>query len=161
MNKTIDCLMLKTTDERKFFTHKDNFPQLIEFAKTCKAEISVVKANNVKVMELPELAKSICNHGTQSDLPQYEVVEVKLPEVANPRKKLLEHANIIYSYVKDNFLQQKIVSLSDLETEFKDFGLSKAALCNHIARVRTELTDKGYSITKVKRGQYRVTNAVE
>lgn len=142
-----------TIDKRKFFTHKNNLPKLVEFAKTCHAEISMVKSNNIKVLELPELAKSICDHGIQKELPQYEVV---VPQMKmNRRQKVLHHANIIHDYVKDNFIAGNIVSLSNLENEFKGFGLSKAALCNHITKVRKELADNGYSVTKVKRGAYR------
>jgi hypothetical protein len=162
MNKTINCLMLKTTDQRCFFTHQNNFPQLIEFARTCEAEISVVKTQNVKVMELNELAKSICNHGQQSENLQYEVIEVKLgqlPEIktTRSRKRLLSQANIVSSYIKDTFRKNKIVSLSDLETKFSEFKLSKPALCNHIARVRSEMEKEGYTVSKIKRGSYQMT----
>lgn len=162
MNKAINCLMLKTADQRCFFTHKNNYPQLVEFARTCDAEISVVKTKNVKVLELDDLAKSICNHGKQPSLPQYETVEIKLtklPEIktTRSRKMLLSQANIVSNYVKHTFLEQKVVSLSDLENKFSDFGLSKAALCNHITRTRDELQKKGYTIAKVKRGQYQIT----
>jgi hypothetical protein len=154
--------MLKTTDQRCFFTHKNNYPQLIEFARTCEAEISVVKTRNVKVMELGELAKSICNHGKQSQNPQYEVMEVKLgplPELktGRTRKRLLAQANAVSSYVKDLFRKNKIVSLAVLENKFSEFGLSKPALCNHIARVRSEMAKEGYTISKIKRGSYQMT----
>ena len=161
MKKAVNCLMLKTTDERRFFTSKNNYPQLVEFARTCDAEISVVKAQNVKVLDLSELAKSICNHGKQVELPQYELVEVKVPKepeikVARSRKKLLTQANIISAYVKKSFLDSKVVSLSDLETKFSEFGLSKSALCNHITRMRSELKTAGHKVSKIKRGEYRL-----
>ena len=157
MNKTINCLMLKTTDQRCFFTHKANFPLLIEFAKTCEAEISVVKTQNIKVMELSELAKSICDHGSKPEMPEYEVIEVKLPEIkfVKSRKQLLTQANIISSYIKDMFRKRKIVSLPDLENKFRKFGLSKPALCNHISRVRIDLKKEGYTVQKIKRGSYQ------
>jgi len=166
MNKTINCLMLKTADQRCFFTHKNNYPQLIEFARTCEAEISVVKAQNVKVLELSDLAKSICNHSKQFDLPQYEVVEIKLPnipeiKVDRSRKKLLVQANIISSYVNETFLAEKTVSLEDLESKFGEFGLSKSTLCNHITRIRKEWVKKGYSVSKIKRGHYRLSASID
>lgn len=153
--------MLKTADERKFFTHQDNFPLLIEFARTCNVEISVVKVNNIKMLELPELARSICNHGKQAELPQYEVVEVKkikLPKghLARQRKKLLSQANIVYNYVKNKLLKDQSISLSNLESEFKEFGLSKAALCNHMTKVRKELISTGHTVVKLKRGEYKI-----
>jgi hypothetical protein len=154
--------MLKTIDQRCFFTHKNNYPQLIEFARTCDAEISVVKTQNVKVLELTELARSICNHDKQSNLPQYEVVEIKLPKleikVNRSRKKLLAQANIISSYVNKSFLSQNIVSLEDLESKFSEFGLSKASLRNHIAQIRKQLISEGYQVSKIKCGQYKLSS---
>jgi hypothetical protein len=159
--KAINCLMLKTTDQRCFFTHKNNYPQLVEFARTCDAEISVVKAQNVKVMELTELAKSICNHVQQSNLPQYEVVEVKLPnlpeiKVKRSRKKLLAQANLISNYVHKSFLNEEVVSVQDLENKFSEFDLTKAALCNHITKARNKLVKEGYKVSQIKRGTYRL-----
>jgi hypothetical protein len=152
--------MLKTTDQRCFFTHKNNYPQLVEFARSCDAEISIVKAQNVKILDLPELAKSICNHGQQAELPQYELVEVKVPTLPplknRSRSNLLMQANIVSSYVKKKLLNSKIVSLTDLENKFSDFGLSKSTLYNHLARVRNELKEEGYEVSKIKPGTYRM-----
>lgn len=152
MNKPINCLMLKTIDQRCFFTRKNYFPQLIEFAKTCKAEISVVKGENIKVLELPELVKSICNHSNLLNESQYEIIEVKLLESSRSRKELLQQANIISSQIEQAFLDRKVVSLKDLETEFPK--ISKSALSNHITRVRNRLSKNGLSVTRVKAGQY-------
>jgi len=161
MNKPVNCLMLKTSDDRCFFTHKNNYSQLVEFAKTCDAEISVVKANDVKVLELPELAKSICSHGKHPETPKYELMEIRLTkcvEVSAPRtrKKLLTQATIITEHVKNIFLAGEVVILSDLENKFSEFNLSKAAFCNHITRIRRDFKEKGYTIQKVKRGQYKI-----
>lgn len=152
-------LMLKTEDERCFFTHQNNYLQLIEFAKTCSAEISVVKAHDVKVLDLDELAKSICSHGNYPK-PDYELEEIKLNEptidVKRTRRKLLVQATIIAEYVNNAFMKGEIVSLKDLESKFLEFELSKAALCNHITRSRLELIGKGYIIKKLKKGQYQL-----
>lgn len=159
MKSLINCLMLKTSDQRRFFTHENNFPQLVEFAKTCEAEISVVRAQNVKVLELEELAKSICDHQEKSNEPSYEVLEIKITPVQPPRSRAdqLRKAKEIYTFIKKSFLAGEMVSLSNLESKFRSFGLSKPAMCNHIARVRKELSKK-HSIVRVKRGQYRLEN---
>jgi hypothetical protein len=156
----INCLMLKTSDQRKFFTHENNFPQLVEFAKTCEAEISVVRAQNVKILELEELAKSICDHHKINNDLSYEVLEIKITPVIPPktRQEKLNKAKEIYMHIKSSFLSGDIVSLSSLENKFKSFGLSKATMCNHMARVRKELQSRSHSIIKVRRGQYRLEN---
>src|SRR5689334_1065133 len=74
-------LLLKTPDARCFLTFEDNYPMLIEFAKSCEAEISVVKVDPVpkaSVLELEDLAKSICDHQqVQVDL-NYELLETRI-----------------------------------------------------------------------------------
>jgi hypothetical protein len=151
--------MVTMPDDRQFFTSQMNYMTLIEFAKTCEVQLSVVKARDVKILELNELAKSICTH---SKTDPCELVEMKLLKLddelslARSRKKLLAQANIISNAVKEAFLGGEIVSLTTLENEYDGFGLSKATFCNHIARAKKELGKEGYCIEKIKRGQYRI-----
>ena len=162
MSETVNCLMLRTADSREFFTHACHFAQLVEFARTCSAEISVVKASNVKVQNLPELARAICDHHGNPNKGSYEVVEIKLSPMGEinsscrTRRKILAQADIISSHVRQELLAGREVSLNDLETKFKDFSLSKPALCNHLARVKRQLTNEGKQIVKLRRGVYKV-----
>lgn len=146
--------MLKTADDRCFFTHQNNFPQLIEFARTCDAEISVVKASDIKIQDLEDLAKSICDHKPQHPIESYEVLEVKIPLAGKlkPRQMQLNRAKEVSNYIKGCFLANKGVSLKDLETKFQD--LSKPALSNHMTRARKELGNKGYTFLKTGPGKY-------
>ncbi len=161
MSESINCLMLRTADSREFFTHAHYFSHVVEFAKTCSAEVSVVKATNVKVMELEELARSICDHNKSKQPNSYEVVEVKLSPVGElntirTRRKILAQADIIASHIQQELLAGREVSLNDLERKFNDFSLSKPALCNHMARVKKQLMNEGKSVVKLKRGVYRL-----
>jgi len=155
--------MIRMADERRFFTYENNYHQLIEFARTCNAEISVVRTSNITIQDLEDLAKSICEQRagllafkgkTALPIPQYEVLEVKIPltDFLRPRKTQLSRAREISSYIKGRFLESKVVSLRDLEDQFPD--LSKSTLCNHVARAKKELRDKGYNFHKVKAGEY-------
>jgi hypothetical protein len=111
-------------------------------------------------LDLPELAKSICNHGQATELPQYELVEVKIPPLLaskdRSRNKLLMQANIVSSYVKKSLLHCKVVSVTDLANKFSEFGLTKSTLCNHLAQVRKQLAKEGYEVSKIKPGTYRI-----
>ena len=153
MKKSINCLMLQTTDKRCFFTYKNNFPQLIEFAKTCGAEISVVKTQDAKIEELEDLAKSICNYSKTKENPQYEIVEVKLPNIKI--KKPLKTNEIIDS-IKKLFLDNEIVSIKNLENKFFDSDVSKTTYCRHISCVRKKLIKDGYEISKIGHGKYQL-----
>jgi hypothetical protein len=146
--------MLKTADERCFFTNEENLPQLIEFARTCEAEISVVKASNPKVQDLPDLAKALCDHQNKKTVTEYEVLEVKIPLPGHlkERKSQIFQAKNINAHIKDTFLANKVVALRDLEESWN--LLSKSALSNHITRAKKELTCKGYKFRKIKPGAY-------
>jgi hypothetical protein len=157
-------LMLKTPDSRKFFTFEDNYPMLIEFAKTCDAEISVVKINpdGVPVLELEELAKYICDHQvTQVDL-NYELLEtriqggtiVKKEELSTIRPNKMRKAKEINDFIHTELLAGKLITLADLESKFKDYNLSKSALCNHLRRAKVQLIDKGHKVIKLTHGRY-------
>jgi hypothetical protein len=87
-------------------------------------------------------------------------VEIKLSPVgeinssSRTRRKILAQADILSSHVRQEFLAGREVSLLDLENKFKDFSLSKPALCNHLARVKKQLISEGKVIVKLKRGVY-------
>ena len=70
------CLMIKTKDNRKFFTHEEYFPQLIEFSKTFGAEISIVKIQDNNILDINDLAPAICN-GNYKNEANYELVKIK------------------------------------------------------------------------------------
>jgi len=151
------CLMIKTKDNRKFFTHEKNLAQLLEFSKTFKAEISVVKVHESEIMDLEELAPAICDTNRVNKKPEYELVEVKIPILPRqPRAKILDVAKKIKDYVLLKFSNGETVSLKDLKKKFKRYALSTPALCNHIRRVKAEIESKGHKVCKVGAGAYQV-----
>ena len=152
----LQCLMLKIPDERCFFTHKNNYPQLIEFAKVCKAEISVIKVDDVEVLALPDLAKNLCNNYKKQNLPKYKILEIKNLNL-NPnksREKILSDSNIINNYIKTK-LKESNICIKDLENKFEEFHLTKSAFCKHIKRACQQLKNEGYTIIKEGKGFYR------
>ena len=150
------CLMIKTKDNRKFFTHEKNFPQLIEFSKTFHAEISVVRVQEAPIMDLAELAPAICDSNYVAQEPDYELVKVVLPTAKKSRAKILEVAKKVRAYIYIKFSKDEKVSLKDLKRHFKRYELSTPALCNHIRRVRKELENAGVKICKIAAGTYQM-----
>ena len=73
------CLMIKTKDNKKFFTHEKYFPQLIEFSKTFGAEISIVKIKDNNILDINELIPAICNANYKND-ESYELVTTKIEQ---------------------------------------------------------------------------------
>lgn len=54
--------MIRTKDNRKFFTYEENLPELLEFSKIFEAEISIVKIKDTNIcLDINQLAPAICN----------------------------------------------------------------------------------------------------
>jgi hypothetical protein len=152
------CLMIKTKDKRKFFTHEKNFPQLIEFSKTFKAEISLVQVVDPTILELAQLAPAICDANfVAPPVQDCELIEIKM--AVEPRKnrgKILRLASQIKSFIQKKFLKGEVVALRDLRRRYKRYNLSVPCLSNHIARVRQELAVKGKAVERVGAGKYQI-----
>jgi len=158
--KNYQCLMIKTKDNRHFFTYQKNFPQLIEFSKTFGAEISVVKVKEAEVLQLDELAPAFCDANYQHE-PDYDLIEVKIAEFKKigpkppktNRTKALETAAQVRSYVLQEFISGEVVSLHRVLKKFKTLSIS--TVCNHIRTVKQQLAKEGYEIKKIGAGKYQ------
>lgn len=150
----MQCLLIETNDNRKFFTHEKNYGQLIEFSKAFNAQISTVKIEKGPVLELEELAPAICDPTFTKQNYKYEIIETKNPR--RTRGKTNQEASILITkYIEERFTSNKEVSLKDLKNKFKNYNISDATLRNHFRKTKTELESKGYKFEKVKVGTYK------
>lgn len=143
----MNCLMIETKDGKKLFTYKENFRELTEYAKTFDVSMSLVNVEAKYVMDLLDLAYAICvsdHHKT----PAYEVVKS-----SKNRELILKTANKIQDYIKKQFANREIVSLSDLKEKFKEYNLTTACFCNHIRKVISRLNMK---VRKLAAGKYTI-----
>jgi hypothetical protein len=155
METLVQCLMIKTKDKRKFFTFEKNYVQLLEFSKMFNAEISIVKAKDVEVLDLPQLAPAICNANYMQPPPSIlQIIEVKLPQNKKSRDNILKTAKMIKDYITESFLDNKVISLKDLYKKYAGEGLTLACICNHLSKVRHELEEKGHRVEKLGGGKY-------
>lgn len=149
-----ECLMIETKDHNRFFTHEKNLPQLIEFSKAFKAEISKVQIpSETEILELEELAPALCEK--KSQMANYKVLEVKLRPKAN-REKMLSKAKKIQQHIQGNLLSGKTVSLKELNKKYEKYQLTNACLCNHFRLIRKEMESKGRTFVKVGGGKYKL-----
>ena len=152
--------MIKTKDNRHFFTYQKNFPQLIEFSKTFGAEISIVKVKEAEVLNLNQLAPAFCD-ASYCHKPDYDLIEVKIAEFKkigpkapkSKRIKILEIAAQVRSHILQEFLSGNIVSLHQVLNKFKTLNLS--TVCNHIRIIKQQLKSEGYKIKKIGAGKYQ------
>jgi len=149
------CLMIKTKDQREFFTYIKNYKQLVEFSKVFNAEISVVKVKDAEILELTDLAPALCDKNYTSNA-DYKVVDVKVRQEKKIRQKILENASKIKAYIKKEFLSGKIVKLNDLRKRFSKNNLTAACICNHLKDVKLKLEIEGYRVLHVGHGRYKL-----
>ncbi len=148
------CLMIKTKDQKKFFTYEKNLPQLIEFSKIFGAEISTVQIPpDTEILELEELAPALCEKKSQK--ADYKILEIKL-RPKETRRKILSRAKKIQKYIQRNLVCGKVVSLKNLSKKYKSQKLTSACLCNHFRITRKEMESQGFIFEKVGGGKYRV-----
>ncbi len=153
--KDYQCLMIKTKDKRKFFTHEKNYVQLIEFSKVFDAEVSVVKVKEAEILDLPDLAPAICTSNCQEPV-DYQILEIKISQAQKKRKDILKHADRIKKYIRIKFMSGVVVSLKELTAKFNKYNVTVACLCNHLTQVRKQLESCNVKIVKVGGGKYKM-----
>lgn len=150
----MQCLMLETKDQRKFFTHKRFLPNLVEFCRTFDSQISVVKLKEkTDILDLVELAPAICDANYNKNVT-YEIVENK---ISREGRMPTRSADIIRAYIRDQFLAGNIVELQQVAKHFKKLNLSISTFCKHLTTVRKFMEQEGYQFEKVGGGKYRLT----
>jgi|694.fasta_scaffold01232_19 hypothetical protein len=149
------CLLIETKDKRKFFTHKKNFSQLIEFCKIFKANLSIVNMKEGAILDLEELVPALCNPKQKKQNYEYVVIENKIsPCCEKPNKR--EMAKKIQNNIKNNFLSNKIIVLKELKGKYNKYGFSDANLCNYVKKIKNELSKEGYTFSKIAAGAYKI-----
>jgi hypothetical protein len=153
-NDLVNCLLVETKDNRKFFMSESYYNQLIEFARTFGAKISVVTARNPSLLCLSMLAAAINDNQTTFDTT-YQEDEIKIERklVARPDKKVSQY---VRDRIKNKFIEGGTVSLDELVDNFKEYGLDRKQLSSHIQFVRTSMTKLGRKFIRSKAGIYQM-----
>lgn len=149
------CLMLSTKDNKKFFTHKKNLPELLEFSKLFGIEISEVKSENAEILELDQLAEAFCV-GNFSKKPVFDFIEIKNPKSKKSRDNILSQAKQIKAFIKEEFLKGNSVCIQSVMAKFNN--VTRACICMHLKNIIKEFTTMGETINKVKHGIYVLVN---
>ena len=131
------CLMLETTDKRRFFTYQKNYDRLVEFAQVFGGEISVVNVRKADILDLQALVPALCNPEPQ-ERSRYELVSKKVKG-----QTVFQVAKKVRDSVRKDFLAGKVVELNKTHKRFSRYGLSLSTVCNHVSVVRKELAAKG------------------
>ena len=121
--KNSQCLMLKTKDQRTFFTYEKNYIPLLEFSRLFKAEISIVSVQEAEVLDLSELAPAICDVSyTQTPPIGLSVIEIK--SCVQNRQKILKSAKKIADFIENLFKSGDVVCLKELKLKFDNVSVA-------------------------------------
>lgn len=155
--------ILLNIGEKKFFTFKKNFPQLVEFTKTFAAEAFLVEVENKEgLLDLEELAPAVCDANYTNPNLEYKSIEQIYPKVdqktdeKRSRSVLLQAATHIRSFIRHKLLGKEELSLKELKLQFHHYGLTDACFCNHFTFVRKALESDGYIVSKIGGGRYKI-----
>ena len=158
-----ECLMIETSNNTKVFTHKKNYPQIIELSRAIGAEVSVVEIEKAEVLEIKEIAPFLCvrqkdlgNEGTS-----YKVISIKIPKPGKKiaptgKDRVLQISSRVKTYIEAEFLVGNEVSLAKIKNKFKNFNLVGPTISNHLRTVRKSLEKKGHKIDKTGTGRYTI-----
>ena len=76
---SVKCLMLETSDKKRFFTLVGNQKQLLEYCRALDAKMFVVRADIKKsqVMSIERLVPALCGKTVDGATTEYKVIERK------------------------------------------------------------------------------------
>lgn len=162
MKKNINqCLMIETRDKRQFFTPEQNYTQLVEFANTFDAEISIVKLENGDVLDLPRLAEAISNPRVQP-LARFQLIQKKIGRTSKSlTNKNMTASREIKDHVRNQFANGQVVDFKELMQKFATYNLSYNAIAAHLFKLKREFAAQGFCIQKVAAGKYRALPKAE
>jgi len=73
----MQCLMITTSDDRNFFTSKDNLSVLSEFSNLFNTQLKIVDIEEKSLLSLEELSKALCDFKFNQNKEQYEKIKKK------------------------------------------------------------------------------------
>jgi hypothetical protein len=145
-----ECILIKTKDDKRFFTYRKYLQNLVNFGEIIEAEFFIAKTKPENILELKKLVLAICSADYKSPT-EFKIIK----PIEN---KIKTKASIdIRTHIKESFFKGKEVSLKNIKNEFKNCKLSDPSLCNYISKVRKDLMEKGFPIEKYGTA-YRLKN---
>jgi hypothetical protein len=164
MPKTVarnyQCLMIEA-DDRRYFTHEEHMPQLLEFCKSFDMNMSVVKVEGAPILDITDLPKAVCD-AKKTPKAEFNVVRKILPfdpaiciPLVRTRSQILETAKAVREKIHDKFAKGEAVSRDMLIEEFPDASITAATFMQHVRLARKELEEKGYQFERISPGCYR------
>jgi hypothetical protein len=150
--KRQENVLLIEVDNKFLFTHKKNLPELVEFSRAFGAEISLVKPEtpaSVKILNLDQLAKKICDPTPEEKPPNYAVIEKKLSPVVKAKSHQITH------FMQNSLLNGEAIHIPTI-TEIFPY-VSHATVYNCFKKLCSKLSKDNRKVLKIKSGTYQIS----
>ena len=142
----MNCLLVKLKDKRKFLTSKNNLDQLIEFANTFKAELSLVETNCKDIKSLEELANDICDTNCKQEDFDYKEIE----------KIAKKKSNKVFEQMIKDLKNKKTIDTSKIKCEFSKQGLEEKEISAQIQKAKIYIKKIGFKLNKIDKNKYKI-----
>jgi len=142
----MNCLLVKLKDKRKFLTSKNNLDQLIEFANTFKAELSLVETNCKNIKSLEELANDICDTNCKQEDFDYKEIE----------KIAKKKSNKVFEQIIKDLKNKKTIDISKIKYEFSKQGLEEKEISAQIQKAKIYIKKIGFMLNKIDKNKYKI-----
>lgn len=154
-------IMIAVPDGRRFFTQENNLPMLTEYARTSGSQISVVDSipKGVEILDLPILAKKICDQEYGNNTPEVNVLQVKIK--SSPIASSVHFrdnktkTSLAVTKISEMFTSGEEVNYDNF-TKLSGTNLSRSLFSTCLSQVRKTLLQKGINVRRVKNGSYQI-----
>ena len=111
------CLMIQTSNKRKYFTEAINLPKLVEFAQTFGAELSLVEATDIEPIQFDKLAPALCDESYRTPKQSRKAVVIRqvYPGISQGRRSMLENAQLIRAFIRAKLQQGEVLKVKDVK----------------------------------------------
>lgn len=149
------CILIETNDKRKFLTYEKNLNELKNFIDIFQVKITKVDQIKGKILDLKDLAVALCEVSNKKDDVEYKPINQKDNKKITSSKK---SCTLIRSFIYNNLIKNKPVSVKDLKQKFNHFDLCDATFYNHIRKVKEVLEKQGIEVKKISPGNFKANS---
>lgn len=142
----MNYLMITLRDKRKFLTNTKHLNQLVEFAKTFGANLSIVTTQYKNLLSLDKLAEDICDTNSKPNEFTYEIVQ----SVPISQSK----TNIVFKKIISALRRHRHVDTEEIVSLYKKKGIDEKNIYSQITRAKKHITKIGMTLKKLGRTKF-------
>jgi hypothetical protein len=142
----MNYLMITLRDKRKFLTNTKHLNQLVEFAKTFGANISIVTTECKNLLSLDKLAEDICDTNSKPNEFTCEIVQ----SIPVSQSK----TNIVFKKIINALRRHRHVDTEEIVSLYKKKGIDEKNIYSQITRAKKHITKIGMTLKKLGRTKF-------